>query len=63
MAEFKLLKNVVGLARVSDISMIESSRVWICTECGARVFHCKSVAYPDYPCLCGGKNWRPRTVK
>ncbi|WWV69518.1 hypothetical protein SOV_07640 [Sporomusa ovata DSM 2662] len=51
-------KKPVGIARMLDMPFIETSRVWVCTECGAKVFFCKTVFRPQYQCLCGAQTWK-----
>lgn len=51
-------KKPAGIARILDMPVIEASRVWVCTDCGAKVFFCKTVFRPQYQCLCGAQTWK-----
>lgn len=48
----------MGIARIFDRPCIEASRVWLCADCGAKVFHCNTVVRPQYQCLCGAQTWK-----
>lgn len=51
--------TAIGIRRVIESSPIATSRVWLCTTCGAKVFFGKVVSCPNYRCLCGGRQWEP----
>jgi len=51
-------RKPVGIVRMLDMPFMEASRVWVCTECEAKVFFCKTVFRPQYQCLCGAKTWK-----
>jgi hypothetical protein len=57
MLNLKVPKESLGLYRVMAMPSLETSRVWRCTVCGAKLFHCKTVSRPQYQCLCGGEQW------
>lgn len=59
MVELKLCDPVDGIRRFVEAPLSETSRVWLCTVCGAKVFFCRVVPAPHYRCLCGGKQWKP----
>ncbi|VBB06652.1 Hypothetical protein LUCI_1888 [Lucifera butyrica] len=49
-----------GIYRIVDNVSTETSRIWICDLCGAKVYQAKSGPTPQYKCLCGGKSWHRR---
>lgn len=58
MIQFIPQREAVGITRIFDIPAIEASKVWVCTDCGAKVLHCKAVVRPQYQCLCGAQKWK-----
>lgn len=58
MIQYNMSRETGKIERVLDMPFIEASRVWACSDCGAKVFHCKRVSQPHYQCLCGGQKWK-----